>query len=96
MYNEELEDGYYHREARDEEAQERAVRLNALCRVYEQGDRVLTGDPVVVNVMPDGPAPAWSDGAAIYINLDQIEDMDLETLTQVTGLNYHELSHHQY
>jgi len=96
MYNEELEDGYYNREARDEEAQERAVRLNALCRVYEQGDRVLTGDPVVVNVMPDGPAPAWSDGAAIYINLDQIEDMDLETLTQVTGLNYHELSHHLY
>ena len=96
MYNEELDNGYYHRDARDEEAQERAVRLNALCRVYEQGDRVLTGDPVVVNVMPDGPAPAWSDGAAIYINLDQIEDMDLETLTQVTGLNYHELSHHLY
>ena len=96
MYNEELDTGYYNREARAEEAQERAVRLNALCRVYEQSDRVLTGDPVIVNVMPDGPAPAWSDGASIYINLDQIEDMDLETLTQVTGLNYHELSHHLY
>jgi len=83
-------------EARDEERQERSVRLNALCRVYEQADRVLTGDPVIVNVVPDGPAPAWSDGAAIYINLDQIEDMDLETLTQVNGLNYHELAHHLY
>ena len=96
MYNDELENGYYNRDAREEEVQERAVRLNTLCRVYEQGDRVLTGDPVIVNVMPDGPAPAWSDGASIYINLDQIEDMDLETLTQVTGLNYHELSHHLY
>jgi hypothetical protein len=85
---------YY--EARAEEEQERAVRLNALCRVYEQADRVLTGDPVIVNVVPDGPAPAWSDGASIYINLNEIEDMDLETLTQVNGLNYHELAHHLY
>ena len=74
-------------DARTEETQERSVRLNALCRVYEQADRVLTGDPVIVNVVPDGPAPAWSDGAAIYINLNEIEDMDLETLTQVNGLN---------
>jgi hypothetical protein len=85
---------YY--EARAEEEQERSVRLNALCRVYEQADRVLTGDPVIVNVVPDGPAPAWSDGASIYINLNEIEDMDLETLTQVNGLNYHELAHHLY
>jgi len=83
-------------DARTEETQERSVRLNALCRVYEQADRVLTGDPVIVNVVPDGPAPAWSDGAAIYINLNEIEDMDLETLTQVNGLNYHELAHHLY
>jgi hypothetical protein len=41
--------------------------------------------------MPDGPAPAWSDGQAIYINQEEITEMDLETLTQVTGLNYHEL-----
>ena len=83
-------------DTRAEEEQERSVRLNALCRVYEQADRVLTGDPVIVNVVPDGPAPAWSDGAAIYINLNEIEDMDLETLTQVNGLNYHELAHHLY
>ena len=96
MYQEQLEDNSYYGEARDEDTQERAIRLNALCRVYEQADRVLTGDPVLVHVMPDGPAPAWSDGAAIYINVSQIEDMDLETLTQVNGLNYHELCHHLY
>jgi len=94
MYIEELEQHWG--EARSEDIQERSVRLNALCRVYEQADRVLTGDPVIVNVVPDGPAPAWSDGASIYINLNQIEDMDLETLTQVNGLNYHELAHHLY
>jgi hypothetical protein len=96
MYQEELSNERYYGDAREEDVQERSIRLNALCRVYEQADRVLTGDPVIVNVMPDGPAPAWSDGAAIYINLSQIEDMDLETLTQVNGLNYHELAHHLY
>jgi len=96
MLIEELNDNSYYGEARTEETQERSVRLNALCRVYEQADRVLTGDPVIVNVVPDGPAPAWSDGASIYINLNEIQDMDLETLTQVNGLNYHELAHHLY
>lgn len=82
--------------ARSEDAQERSLRLGVLCRVYEQADRVITGDPVVVNVVADGPAPAWSDGATITFNASEIGDMDLETLTQVTGLNYHELCHHLY
>ena len=96
MLIDDLDDSPWGRDARDEEEQERIVRLGTLCRVYEQADRVLTGDPLIVNVMPDGPAPAWSDGAAIYINQKEITDMDLETLTQVTGLNYHELAHHFY
>lgn len=91
-----VDDSPWSSEARSEEDQERLVQLGALCRVYEQADRVLTGDPLIVNVMPGGPAPAWSDGAAIYINQEEITDMDLETLTQVTGLNYHELAHHFY
>jgi hypothetical protein len=81
---------------RDEESQLRSIRLNALCRVYEQADRVITGDPVLVHVVPDGPAPAWSDGQAIYINASEIEDIDLEALSQVNGLNFHELAHHLY
>jgi hypothetical protein len=95
MFQDELDESYYAQE-RTEEIQVRSVRLNALCRVYEQADRVLTGDPVVVNVANDGPAPAWSDGASITINASQIGDMDLESLTQVNGLNYHELAHHLY
>jgi hypothetical protein len=91
-----VDDSPWGSEARSEEDQERLVQLGALCRVYEQADRVLTGDPLIVNVMPGGPAPAWSDGAAIYINQEEITSMDLETLTQVTGLNYHELAHHFY
>lgn len=96
MFIDSLDDNNFYGETRDEDKQERAVRLNTLCRVYEQADRVLTGDPVVVHVVEEGPAPAWSDGASITFNAEQIEDMDLETLTQVTGLNYHELSHHLY
>jgi hypothetical protein len=95
MLIDDIEDNFYAAE-RTQEEQERIVQLGALCRVYEQADRVLTGDPLIVNVMSDGPAPAWSDGAAIYINQKEINDMDLETLTQVTGLNYHELAHHFY
>jgi hypothetical protein len=95
MLIDDIEDNFYAAE-RSEQEQERIVQLGALCRVYEQADRVLTGDPLIVNVMSDGPAPAWSDGAAIYINQKEINDMDLETLTQVTGLNYHELAHHFY
>lgn len=96
MFQEELEDNWYTRSERDEEMQIRTVRLNTLCRVYEQADRVLSGDPVVVNVAPTGPAPAWSDGASIWLNAEMIEEIDMETLTQVNGLNYHELAHHLY
>lgn len=98
MYIDEMEDlsGYYSREVRSEDEQERKIRLNALCRVYEQADRVLSGDPVIVNVVEDGPAPAWSDGQSITINASEINDIDIETLTQINGLNYHELCHHLY
>lgn len=94
MFDEDLNNRW--QSERTEEDQVRSVRLNALCRVYEQADRVITGDPVLVHVMPDGPAPAWSDGASIYINASEIEEIDLEALAQVNGLNFHELAHHLY
>jgi len=95
MFQEDLNEQWYAKE-KDEETQLRAVRLNALCRVYEQADRVISGDPVTINVVEDGPAPAWSDGQSITFNASEIEEMDLETLTQINGLNYHELAHHLY
>jgi hypothetical protein len=79
-----------------EDLQDRILKLNTLARMYELTNRVLTGDPVVVHIAPDGPAPAWSDGQSITFNADEIEETDLATLTQITGLNYHELSHHLY
>lgn len=94
MYDDNLDERYY--QSRSEEEQERTVQLNSLCRVYEQTDRVITGDPVLVHVMDDGPAPAWSDGAAIYINSQELDNFDLEALAQVNGLNFHELAHHLY
>lgn len=78
------------------EAQDLAIKLGAVCRVYEQTDRVLTQDPIHVHVVNNGNAPAWSDGADIYINREELEEFDLQELVQITGLNYHELSHHLY
>lgn len=80
----------------DEDDQIRAIRLGTLARVYQGADRILTGDPLEVNIVESGPAPAWSDGASITLNAEYITEMDLETLTQVNGLNFHELSHHLY
>lgn len=95
MFKDEIDDSY-HAELRSEEAQLRALRLAALARVYQGADRILTGDPLVVNVVKEGPAPAWSDGASITINAALINDIDLDTLAQINGLNYHELAHHLY
>lgn len=98
MYQDELSSQSYYGSSvqTDEDAQELAVRLGSLCRVYEQTDRVLTGDPVQVHVVNGGPAPAWSDGSDIYINKEEISEFDLNELVQINGLNYHELAHHLY
>lgn len=94
-YHDSIDNGY-HSEARTEEKQKRALRLGTLARVYQGADRILTGDPLVVNIVDSGPAPAWSDGASITLNAEYINEMDLETLVQINGLNYHELAHHLY
>ena len=78
------------------EAQIRALRLGVISRIYQGADRILTGDPINVNVVDEGPAPSWSDGVSITLNAAMIDDMDLETIAQLNGLNYHELAHHLY
>jgi len=84
----------YERTTRTEKEQERILQLGSLCRVFEQGDRVLSGDPIKVDVVDSGPANAWSDGETIYINESVVKDLDEETLLNVSSLNYHELAHH--
>jgi Mg-chelatase subunit ChlD len=98
MYQDNLNSSSYYGQTPSTEAkaQELAVRLGSLCRVYEQTDRVLTQDPIQVHVVNDGQAPAWSDGQDIYINKAEIEFFDIEELVQINGLNYHELAHHLY
>jgi hypothetical protein len=97
-YKDKIESGRGRRgdKARTVQDQLRSLRLGAIARMYQGADRILTGDPVVVNVVDEGPAPAWSDGASITLNAAMINDMDLETIAQINGLNYHELSHHLY
>jgi len=99
VYRDDLgqEDYYSYTKKTTEEAQELAVRLGVLCRVYEQADRVLTQDPVNVHVVKDDNLPpAWSDGKDVFINSSQIDSFDLDELIQINGLNYHELAHHLY
>ena len=90
------EESNRHGVTKTEKAQLRALQLSAMSRVYEGADRILTGDPVNVHVVQDGPAVTWSDGENIYINEKHIGEMTMETLTQLSGLNYHELAHHFY
>ena len=89
-------DSSYRAKTRTVAEQLRALRLGVMSRIYQGADRILTGDPVIVNVVDEGPAPSWSDGATITLNAAMIDDIDLETLAQINGLNYHELAHHLY
>ena len=90
------EDNHGSSKARSEAQQLRALQLSAMSRVYEGADRILTGDPITVSIVSDGPAVTWSDGETIYINEKHIKDMSMEMLTKMSGLNYHELAHHFY
>jgi len=89
------EDGYSSK-AKSEADQLRALQLSAAANVYEGADRILTGDPVKVHVVKEGAAISWSDGENIYLNAQFIPDMSTETLTKISGINYHELAHHFY
>lgn len=72
------------------------ARVEALARVYQKADRVLTGDriTVVVDRGSGKQAPAWTDGNTITFNLDKIDSAtSIDDLIRLTGLNYHELGH---
>jgi len=83
--------------ALDKTKQDQQVKLDTLRRIYQQADRVLTQDPVQVFIVGDsGKPPGWSDGESVYINAHHIEDFDIESITEITSLNYHELTHLLY
>ena len=71
-------------------------RIGALTRVLQKADRVLVGEPVNVNVVNGGPAPAWSNGKSVTLNANQVTALDLASMVQVHGLNYHEVAHVLY
>jgi hypothetical protein len=69
-------------------------RLHALIDVYQGVDRILTGERVKVLLAEDpSPVPAWSTGDAIYFNAPQISPDDVNEISQLHGLNVHELAH---
>ena len=75
------------------------AKLEAMARVFTRANRILSAEDVVCTVADDfyNPAPAWSDGRTVTFNANQIHNIaTLEDIVQVTGFNYHELSHILY
>ena len=70
-------------------------RVASLTSMYQGADRMLAGERVVVESVAHGenlPA-AWTDGGTITFNLDRMDDVDISTLIETHGLNFHELCH---
>jgi hypothetical protein len=71
-------------------------RLRSMARVFTQADQILTGQDVSVAVVEEAgiPAPGYSNGADICINLPYVGNVDTtEDIIKINGLNFHELSH---
>lgn len=84
------------------------IRLDAWRSVFERSNRILTGERVTVQIVPDEEVPhgmdevaAWSDGADIKFNGQMVREMlrandKLGAVLRLKGLNYHELCHVLY
>jgi hypothetical protein len=75
---------------------ELASRFNKASGVYQRADRIITGDSELeVNVIddPEMNTPARNNGREIQFNANLIEDLNTETITSLSGLNYHEVAH---
>lgn len=74
----------------------KAERLRSMARVFAQADQILTGQDVTVQVVDEAgvPAPGYSNGVDISINLPYVGDVSTtEDIIKINGLNFHELSH---
>jgi len=72
--------------------------IDSLLSVYSKADSVLSGSSIDVEAInnPEMNAPACTDGKKITFNkakLHALDDLSNERLTELNGLNYHELSH---
>lgn len=79
--------------------QKERERVSSMARIFTKVDRVLSGDPVEVEVEKMGPymPPSYTDGKTISFNVDRIGDItSVEDLVSILGLNYHELAHVLY
>lgn len=68
----------------------------SMTSILTKTDRVLTGEPVVVEVVNDGwhMPPSYTDGKTITFNRDKIGSItSTEDLVNLLGLNYHEMAH---
>lgn len=81
------------------ERQQKVRRFDAIAGVYQTADSILTNSRVTVrvadfsNLEENKEAIAWSDGANIYLNADQLEDISDSTIVSLNGVNYHEVAH---
>ena len=80
-------------------SEEHIERLSAMSRVFQRANRILSAEEVTCSVVDDmyNSAPAWTDGRHITFNARNIYNVaTIEDIVQVTGFNYHELSHVLY
>lgn len=82
------------------------IRVEAWRTVLQKADRILSGQPVTVQVtdangVGTAGVPAWSDGANIHLNKEMLAELirkrdPLTAILRLKGLNYHELCHVLY
>ena len=85
-----------------------SIRLDAWRGVLQKTNRILTGEPVTVNLVPGNQipggleeVPGWTDGINISLNSQVLKETLTKTdpttaVLRLKGLNYHELCHVLY
>jgi len=74
---------------------DRVSMFDSVAGVYQTADKIITGDDITVSVIDDKEmfSTAKTNGKDIVLNANLIDDLNSETITSLTGTNYHELSH---
>lgn len=78
-----------------DEKQEVDERLKTLVRVFQTADRIITGEKLRLQLVEAGIGlpVAWTDGQVIFLNANRLGEADWEVITEVYGVNFHEVAH---
>ena len=89
-------------------AADQTVRLDAWRSVFEKTNRIISGRPVTIRIVPENHIPSgmentpgWSDGLVVHFNGPMVAELvaskdKMGAVLALKGLNYHELCHILY